>query len=121
MVKWDSPIGTTHPPVLMVKWDAVNGEVEFTPYRTEHYAGRPGIASRAVPPARKGDPKTMTDDRKPRRYRIELTTPAKTTEEEATRRLRAFLKMAWRSFELRCASASEIDQEQAAKMPRSER
>jgi hypothetical protein len=64
----------------------------------------------------------MSDnDRKQRRYQITLTAPATMTAEESTRRLRSFLKTAWRSFGLRCTSASEIDQEQAAKMPCSER
>jgi hypothetical protein len=30
------------------------------------------------------------------------------TAEESTRRLRAFLKMAWRAFGLRCTSAVEV-------------
>jgi hypothetical protein len=51
----------------------------------------------------------MSDgDRKMRKYQIVLTTPVTMTEEEATRKLRAFLKMAWRSFELRCTSAVEV-------------
>jgi hypothetical protein len=49
------------------------------------------------------------DDRKARRYAITLTTPATTTEEEATRRLRAFLKQALRLFGLRCVEAVEIE------------
>ncbi len=48
------------------------------------------------------------DDRKQRRYQITLTAPATMTAEESTRRLRAFLKMAWRAFGLRCTSATEI-------------
>jgi hypothetical protein len=48
------------------------------------------------------------DDKRQRRYAITLTTPAAMTEEESTRRLRAFLKMAWRAFGLRCTSAVEV-------------
>jgi hypothetical protein len=48
------------------------------------------------------------DDRKQRRYRIELCTgPA--TSEEGSRRLRAFLKSALRAFGLRCVDAVEIE------------
>jgi hypothetical protein len=54
----------------------------------------------------------MTDDRKMRKYQITLTTSPTMTEEESTRRLRSFLKMAWRSFGLRCTSAIEIKSEQ---------
>lgn len=54
----------------------------------------------------------MSDDRKPRHYAITLTTPATMTAEEATRRLRAFLKSSLRAFGLRCTSATEIDCEQ---------
>jgi len=54
----------------------------------------------------------MTDDRKARRYRIELCTgPA--TSEEGSRRLRALLKSSLRAFGLRCTSAIEIDCEQS--------
>ncbi len=49
------------------------------------------------------------DDRKQRQYQITLTTSPTTTEEEATRRLRAFLKSALRAFGLRCTSAVEIE------------
>jgi hypothetical protein len=49
------------------------------------------------------------DDRKQRQYQITLMTPATTTEEESTRRLRAFLKSALRAFGLRCTSAVEIE------------
>jgi hypothetical protein len=49
------------------------------------------------------------DDRKARRYAITLTTSPGMTEEEATRRLRAFLKSAWRAFGLRCVEAVEIE------------
>jgi hypothetical protein len=50
----------------------------------------------------------MSDDRRTRKYQIVLTAPATMTEEESTRRLRAFLKVAWRGFGLRCTSATEI-------------
>ena len=49
------------------------------------------------------------DDRKQRRYQLTLTTPATMTAEEATRRLRAFLKSALRAFGLRCVEAVEIE------------
>jgi hypothetical protein len=48
------------------------------------------------------------DDRKQRQYQIVLATSPTMTEEEATRRLRAFLKSALRVFGLRCTSATEI-------------
>ncbi len=57
----------------------------------------------------------MSDnDRKQRRYRIELTTPAATSE-EGSRRLRALLKSALRVFGLRCVNAVEIKQEEKTK------
>jgi hypothetical protein len=49
------------------------------------------------------------DDRKMRKYQIVLTTSPTMTEEESTRRLRAFLKSALRAFGLRCTSAVEIE------------
>lgn len=48
------------------------------------------------------------DDRKQRHYAITLTTSATTTAEESTRRLRSFLKLALRSFGLRCTMAVEV-------------
>jgi hypothetical protein len=49
------------------------------------------------------------DDKRQRRYSITLATSPTMTEEEATRRLRAFLKSALRAFGLRCTSAIEIE------------
>ena len=49
------------------------------------------------------------DDRKMRKYQIVLTTSPTMTEEESTRRLRAFLKSALRAFGLRCVEAVEIE------------
>jgi hypothetical protein len=46
-----------------------------------------------------------------RRYRLELV--ATGTDEEATRKLRAMLKLALRGFGLRCVEAVEIRDEEA--------
>jgi hypothetical protein len=54
----------------------------------------------------------MTDDRKQRLYAITLATSPGMTEEEATRRLRGFLKQALRVFGLKCVEATEIKQSQ---------
>lgn len=51
----------------------------------------------------------MTDDRRTRKYQIVLMTSPGLTEEEATRRLRGFLKQALRLFGLKCTSATEIE------------
>jgi hypothetical protein len=61
----------------------------------------------------KGDPRPTSPSGQAmlRRYRLELV--ATGTDEEATRRLRGMLKLALRSFGLRCVEAVEIRDEEA--------
>ena len=49
-----------------------------------------------------------SDAKLARQFEITLATPAGLTEDEATRRLRSLLKLALRSFGLRCVAAVEV-------------
>jgi hypothetical protein len=43
------------------------------------------------------------------RFTIDLESPRDDSRDKATRRLRAFLKMAWRAFRLKCVGCREHD------------